>query len=266
LDLKEELRKEAFKNEFSLFGVPKIEEVEKIPFPAHRGLVKPSEVMPEAKSVIILGFHIWDIAMNSVVASTIPADKIPFDLVEGAVYYNMYYEIVEARAWRVCKYLWDQEYKAVPANFIHLKPAAMLAGLGFIGKMTLVLTPQYGPRQRWAAILTDAYIKPDDPWKFVQGGEGDLCKDCEICIKACPTHAIIPGYSQGVEAGKKVDMSKCIVPQELFDKPSQESKPHFRYISPRGLFECTICHDSCPVGRQNSLKKAAEWRQTPLKP
>lgn len=260
--LKEELRKEAFKQEFSFFGVSKLEELEKVPFPPHRGLSKPSEFMPGAKSVVVLGFHAWDIAMNTVVASAIPPDKIPFDIVEGAVYYNMYYEIVEARAWRVCKFLWDLGYKATPAAGIHLKAAAALAGLGFIGKMTLVLTPQYGPRQRWIAILTDAEIEPDEPWKFVHGGEGDLCKDCEICIKACPTQAIMPGYSQGVEPGRKVDFNKCIVPQELFDKPSSEAKPHFKIVSPRGLFECTICHDSCPIGKENNLKKAAEWRPT----
>ena len=263
-DLKEDLRKEAFKNEFSFFGVPKFEELKKIPFPSNRGLAKPSEVLPGAKSVAVLGFHAWDISMNTVVASTIPPDKIPFDIVEGAVYYNMYYEIVEARAWRVCKYLWDLGYKAVPSQGIHLKAAATLAGLGFIGKMTTVLTNQYGPRQRWIGIVTDVELEPDQPWKFIQGGEGDLCKDCEICIKACPTHAIIPGYSKGVEPGKKVDMGKCIVPQELFDKPSAEAKPHFRHVSQRGLFECTICLDSCPVGKQNSMKKAAEWRPTPF--
>jgi len=103
-----------------------------------------------------------------------------------------------------------------------------------------------------------------EPWKFVPGGEGDLCKDCDICIKTCPVQAIIPGYSQGVEPGKKVNMNRCIVPQELFDKPSPEAKAHFRILSPRGLFECTICHDSCPVGRENSMKKAAEWRPTPF--
>ena len=70
--MKEELRKEAFNQEFSFFGVPKLEELEKVPFPAHRSLAKPSEIMPEVKSVAVLGFHTWDIAMNTVVASVIP--------------------------------------------------------------------------------------------------------------------------------------------------------------------------------------------------
>jgi len=263
IGLKEKLRDEAFKQEFSFFGVPRLEELEKVPFPPNRGLSKPSEVMRGVKTVIVLGFHVWDIALNTVVASAIPPDKIPFDIVEGAVYYNMYYEIVEARAWRICKFLWYLGYNAIPSQGIHLKAAATLAGLGFIGKMTLVLTPQYGSRQRWVGILTDAALTPDEPWKFVHGGEGDLCKDCEICIDACPTAAIMPGYSQGVEPGKKVDTQRCIVPQELFDTPSQEANPHFKIVSPRGLFECTVCHDSCPIGKENSMKKASEWRPTP---
>jgi epoxyqueuosine reductase len=131
--------------------------------------------------------------------------------------------------------------------------------------MTLVLTPKYGPRQRWVGILTTAKLEPDEPWKFTHGGEGDLCKDCEICIKACPTQAIIPGYSYGVEPGKKVNFDRCIVPQELFDKPSEEAMKYFRIVDKRALTECTICHDSCPVGKENSERKAAEWRPTPFK-
>ncbi|MHB1413874.1 MAG: 4Fe-4S binding protein [Chloroflexota bacterium] len=62
------------------------------------------------------------------------------------------------------------------------KLAAHLAGLGFIGKNCLLVTPQYGGRVRLATILTDADLSDDAP------GEGS-CGECRACVDACPPRA-----------------------------------------------------------------------------
>lgn len=62
------------------------------------------------------------------------------------------------------------------------KLSAHLAGLGWIGKSCLLITPHCGPRARLATVLTDAPIEPGKPLS-------DGCGDCRKCVEACPVGA-----------------------------------------------------------------------------
>lgn len=140
--IKEELRRIALENDFQLFGVSNLEEVEKTPFPDGRGLNKPSEIMPGAKSLIIMGKVLWDEGMNLSVSSAGSAD---FSGDGSLEYYNSYYNLVETLAWRFSRRMEDEfGAKCIPTVTIHLKVAAMLAGLGWIGHNTLVITRSTG--------------------------------------------------------------------------------------------------------------------------
>ena len=62
--------------------------------------------------------------------------------------------------------------------------AAVLCGLGELGKNGTVLTREFGPFQRYAFILTDAELE-ETPL-----AEAKLCDGCDACIHACPGHAL----------------------------------------------------------------------------
>jgi len=62
------------------------------------------------------------------------------------------------------------------------KLAAHLAGLGWIGKSALLITPEHGPRVRWGTVLTDAPLEAGTPMD-------DMCRDCDECVEGCPAHA-----------------------------------------------------------------------------
>jgi len=255
--LKEKWRADAAEHGFELFGVVEAARLAEVPFPPNRCLDVPEGFLAGAQSVIVMGMHIWDPLQNAVVTSVLPDGAIPFDDVPGSQYYNMYYEIVEARAHRFAESVREAGYKAVFTHFVHGKVAAHLAGLGWIGKQTLVVTPTLGPHVRWGFIVTDAVLPYDEP--FTE----DLCGDCELCIKSCPVGAIIPGPSQGVEPGKKVDFWKCIVPQEMLAEPSEGWVRHAGHYSPRGSHECLICLDACPVGREEHERRVRLYTTKP---
>ena len=157
MDLKDEIREKATKVGFDLFGVSDIEKVEELGPQPNRGLKSPSQVMQDAKSLLILGIVIWDEAMNLAMSNARPGG-----VMEAGVYYNFYYEVTENRAWRLIRWLRDEKnIKAIPTHKIHMKPAAMLAGLGFIGHNTQLVTEKYGPRVRFVGILTEAVVVTD---------------------------------------------------------------------------------------------------------
>jgi ferredoxin len=87
--------------------------------------------------------------------------------------------------------------------------AAVAAGLGEIGLHGVFLSPQFGPRQRFQVVLTDAPLEADPLY------EGELCGSCNVCVSSCPLGAIDADNCEDVVvAGKhmrvaKVDYNLC---------------------------------------------------------
>jgi epoxyqueuosine reductase QueG len=70
---------------------------------------------------------------------------------------------------------------------ISQRHAAVAAGLGEFGWLSIVLTPQFGPRNRFGAVLTTAELVPDPIYNGPR-----LCDPtiCNICTEVCPTNAL----------------------------------------------------------------------------
>lgn len=96
---------------------------------------------------------------------------------------------------------------------MQMRIAAYAAGLGEIGWSKVFLTKEFGPRQRFGMIITDAPLEPDP---LVP--PGTICDRCMECVNACPSDAI-PHINEGkvveieIEGQKiqwaDVDMGKC---------------------------------------------------------
>ena len=122
-------------------------------------------------------------------------------------------------------------------SFFSHKLAARWAGLGWIGKSCLLVTPQYGPRVRWTTVLTDYPFSrfgiPMDP----------RCGNCEECTKACPTGAFTGRmFDRDEPREARFDARKC--DQYFKDMEKQAPKP-----------VCGMCVFICPHGR-NIAKNA----------
>jgi epoxyqueuosine reductase QueG len=120
--------------------------------------------------------------------------------------------------------------KAYSPSFSHIS-AATACGLGVRGKIGVVLTPQFGPRQRWISVITTAPLVPDP--KF----QGELCLErikpgsCgDKCIEVCEKFASGALRPWPEEGG--VDMFRC----------------NFPFLKARGS-ACGMCIKVCPVGK-----------------
>ena len=75
----------------------------------------------------------------------------------------------------------------IESTGIFLKDSAVLAGLGCVGRNNMVITPEYGPRIRWRALLLDRPAKPTGPFDF------DPCDGCpQPCRHGLPRKGVRP--------------------------------------------------------------------------
>jgi ferredoxin len=90
---------------------------------------------------------------------------------------------------KLAKYIRMLGYPAVPSgnDTAQSIPLAIDAGLGELGRLGLLLTPEFGPRQRLCKVLTNLPLVPDQPIDF---GIQKFCETCFVCAKNCPARAI----------------------------------------------------------------------------
>lgn len=117
------------------------------------------------------------------------------------------------------------------AGLVSHKLVARAAGLGWIGKSGLFLTPQDGPRVRLTTILTDANLA-------VGQSGNNKCGSCTICINACPAGAI---SEINIIEMPQIDVNKC-------HKYQEERKKSWNIKIDRCI--CGLCQAVCPWGQK----------------
>ncbi len=115
---------------------------------------------------------------------------------------------------------WDVENMEGKGT-ISMKHAAVLAGIGTMGKSSMLLNERYGSMLTIGAVLTNLELPSDNPAE-------DVCiKSCRVCIESCPTGAIGDG---GI-----VNQKLCRL--HTYDKTERGF----------GVVKCNACRTKCPM-------------------
>jgi epoxyqueuosine reductase len=126
------------------------------------------------------------------------------------------------------------------------RPWTAKAGLGWVGKNSLLLNRQMGSFFFLAEFITDLELIPDNPI-------GDYCGTCTRCMDACPTDAIPAPYV--------VDGSKCI--SYLTIELKEAIPQQFKGKMENWIFGCDICQNVCPWNRFSKPHKEPAFSPHP---
>lgn len=187
----------------------------------------PGSILEGVRSVAMLGM---------VYRSVEPKDPGPGEgRVSRYAWGADYHETIRDRLNRLSEFLKARRPEAKVRGVVDTAPLlegefAQLAGLGWVGKNTLLLNKNLGSWFFLAALLTDIELPYDAPHV------ADHCGTCRACLDACPTGAFVAPYV--------LDARRCIsyLTIELRGPIAPELRPQIG----DWLFGCDVCQDVCP--------------------
>ena len=134
----------------------------------------------------------------------------------------------------------------VDAAAVLEKALAVKSGLGWIGKNCLLINKEFGSYCFISEIIIDKELEYDEPFTK------DLCGDCNKCIEACPTNALVKP--------NVLDARKCIAYNTIEVKGD---KPEFDVDLNNWIYGCDVCQDVCPWNKRAIPTSEINFRPNP---
>ncbi len=195
----------------------------------------PLSVLPSAKSVIVTLTNYFPPKLQS---------PDTFQVAKYA-YGKDYHPIIKNRLGELQNYL-EHIYgvvhakRLVDSSPVFEKAWAQRAGLGWVGKNSLLINKEYGSFCFIGILMIDIELEYDSP--ITKSG----CETCSRCIQACPAQAIVkPGT---------IDARKCISYLTIESKnPSSDKEKQHQ------IYGCDLCQDACPWNKKNPISATFDF-------
>jgi epoxyqueuosine reductase len=189
--------------------------------------LNPHNILPEARSILMVGLNYYqdEPEMRGRIAK----------YALGKDYHKLMYK----RLKKLCTWMREQggaQKPYVDTGPVLEKPIAAQAGLGWLGKNTMLLHRKHGTFLFLGTIITSLDLEPDPV-------EQDHCGSCTRCLDVCPTKAFPAPY--------QLDASRCI--SYLTIEHHGSIPMEFREAIGDRIYGCDDCLDVCPWNR---------WAQT----
>ena len=190
----------------------------------------PKLILPECKTILVLAMPYTKTEGERLNAE--------FEIAAYALG-DDYHEVIPPKLQEIVHFIEGQIGRPIPNRYytdtgpILERELAQRAGLGWIGKNSMLINPQAGSTFLLAEILLGIEIEPDQP--FIS----DHCGTCTRCIDACPTDCILPN--------RTINSNHCISYLTIENKDGIPNE--LREKTGNWVFGCDICQQVCPWNR-----------------
>ncbi|HEX2268951.1 MAG TPA: tRNA epoxyqueuosine(34) reductase QueG [Pyrinomonadaceae bacterium] len=193
--------------------------------------VSPREIFPEARSVVVVALNYYTPDQHEENPATGKVSRYAWG--------DDYHDVMTQKLRALLAWIKEHDPYAEGKVCVDIQPVmdkawAVRGGLGWIGKHSNVITPEYGSWVFLGELLLNRDLEYD-----VEPIE-DHCGTCTLCIDACPTAAITEPYV--------VDSNKCISYATIELREPELPSPIKQNLS-GWMYGCDICQDVCPWNR-----------------
>ncbi|MBL8049776.1 MAG: tRNA epoxyqueuosine(34) reductase QueG [Anaerolineales bacterium] len=224
----------------------------------------PKQILPECKSILVLAIPYAPLSSDGRVGGVntnqknIEENKPPYRdhnlQIASYALGDDYHDVLPDKLKAIVKFIEEHLGKKIPNRYytdsgpILERELAQRAGLGWIGKNSMLINPQAGSTFFLAEILLGIELEPDQPFST------DHCGTCNRCISACPTNCILPD--------RTLDSNRCI--SYLTIEHKTEIPENLREQIGNWIFGCDICQQVCPWNRFSQPADSAFETKIPL--
>jgi len=183
----------------------------------------PGRIFPHTRSILVFGFPY---------RQEISSNQRP--RISRYAWSCDYHWVVRKKLSQILKRLKDHTPQVEGRIFVDSSPIperelAVRAGLGWIGKNTCLIHPEYGSYLFLGEIFLNIPLPPSNPMD-------DLCGNCTLCLEACPLGALVKN--------RLMDARRCI---SYLTIENREIIPLSARNRLQGwLFGCDLCQEACP--------------------